>query len=165
MQIKLKKYKNQHELFAKRFSEYSNVTFVFCDTYEEVVRDSDVIVSAATVFEEDVCSDDCFKEGVLVVPVHTRGFTNCDLFFDKVYADDRGHVKGFRYFDRFRSFAEVSEVVNGRKLGRESDRERILAYNIGVAMHDIYFSGKLYEMCGKDCPDVSLNAPIDKFWV
>ena len=35
-----------------------------------------------------------------MVPVHTRGFSNCDLFFDKVFADDYGHVKHFKYFDK-----------------------------------------------------------------
>lgn len=167
--IKLKKYKNQHELFAERFApdkndNYKNVTFVYCDTFEEVVRDSDVVVSAATVFEEDVCSDDCFKEGVLVVPIHTRGFTNCDLFFDKVFADDTGHVKGFKYFDKYRSFAEVSDVVNGTAPGRENDKERIIAYNIGISLHDIFFAGKLYEACGAECPEISLELPDDKFW-
>lgn len=28
--------------------------------------------------------------GVLIVPIHTPGFTNCDLFFDKVFADEYG---------------------------------------------------------------------------
>lgn len=163
--IKLKKYKDQHELFAERFADAKNVEFVYCDTYEEVVRESDVVVSAATVFETDICPDDCFKEGVLVVPVHTRGFTNCDLFFDKIFADDRDHVKGFRYFDRFHSFAEVSDVVSGNAAGRENDRERILAYNIGIALHDIYFAGKLYEICGQECPEISLEAPTEKFWI
>lgn len=168
--IKLKRYKDQHELFAERFAvdkcdDYKNVTFEYCDYFEEVVRDSDIVVSAATVFENDICSDDCFKEGVLVVPIHTRGFTNCDLFFDKVFADDVNHVHGFRYFDQFRFFAEISDVVNGEALGRENNKERILAYNIGIALHDIFFAGKLYELCGDQCPEISLNAPTQKFWV
>lgn len=86
--VKLKTYKDQHELFAEQFESYPNVIFQYCASYEKVVRDSDVIVSAATVFDTEICSDDCFKESVLVVPIHTRGFTNCDLFFDKVFADD-----------------------------------------------------------------------------
>lgn len=168
--VKLKKYKDQHELFAERFSpeksdNYKNVRFEYCDTFEEVIGGSDVIVSAATVFEDDVCADEYFKEGVLVVPIHTRGFTNCDLFFDKVFADDVNHVHGFKYFDRFRSFAEVTDVVNGRAPGRENDKERILAYNIGIALHDIYFAGKLYELCKDNCPEIDLNAPKEKFWV
>lgn len=79
--VKLKKYKNQHELFQQVFSKYPNIIFSYYDTIEEVIKGSEVVVSAATVFEEDVCSDECFDEGILLVPIHTRGFTNCDLFF------------------------------------------------------------------------------------
>ncbi len=38
--------------------------------------------------------------------------------------------------------------MRGRRAGRENDRERILAYNIGIALHDIYFTGKIYELIG-----------------
>lgn len=163
--IKLKKYKNHHELFAAEFKEFTNIIFEICDTFEQVVSESDVIISAATVFEKDVCADEYFNEGVLVVPIHTRGFTNCDLFFDKVFADDTNHVKGFKYFDRFRAFSEVSDVVRKVKPGREDNKERILVYNIGIALHDIYFAGKIYEMIGEKCLEASLNAPKEKFWV
>lgn len=165
MTIKLKKYKNQHELFADKFAEFKNISFVYCDTYEEVVRNSDVIVSAATVFEEDICTNECFKEGVLVVPIHTRGFTNCDLFFDKIYADDTNHVKGFKYFNQYRFFAEVSDVIANKAVGRENSKERIIVYNIGIAIHDMYYAGKIYEMCKDKCIDVSLKAPKEKFWI
>lgn len=163
--IKLKKYKNQHEVFAEKYADLKNVKFVYCDSYETVVRGSDVVVSAVTVLEENICNDDCFKEGVLVVPIHTRGFMNCDLFFDKVYADDTNHVRGFKYFDRYRYFAEVADVLANRAEGRKNDRERIIAYNIGIALHDIYYAGKIYEMCKDKCIDVSLNAPKEKFWI
>lgn len=163
--VKLKKYKDQHLLFAERFLEYANLSFEMLDTYEEVVRGSDVVFSAATVFETDICPDECFQEGILLVPIHTRGFTNCDLFFDKIYADDENHVRGFRNFGKFRSFAEVSSVVNGQAPGRESQKERILAYNIGIALHDIYFAKKIYDRIGQQCPEISLNGPKGKFWI
>jgi len=163
--VKLKKYKDQHLLFAKRFAEYENLHFEFVDTYEETIADSDVVVSAATVFDNDICTDEYFKEGILLVPVHTRGFTNCDLFFDKVYADDENHVKGFKNFDKFKSFAEVASVLRGENPGRESDKERILAYNIGIALHDIFFAGKIYEIIGDSCENIELNSPTEKFWV
>lgn len=162
--VKLKKYKNQHELFQQVFSEYPNITFSYYDTIEEVIKGSEVVVSAATVFEEDVCSDDCFDEGILLVPIHTRGFTNCDLFFDKVFADDTNHVKGFKNFNQFKSFSEISDVVLNNVCGRESSKERILVYNIGIALHDMYFAGKIYEKM-KECTEISLNAPTEKFWL
>ena len=171
MTIKLLKYKDQAELFKERFSENKNLGFVICDDAETVVKGSDVVISCATYFEDDICSDEAFDEGVLIVPVHTRGFTNCDLFFDKVFADDTGHVDHFKNFSKFKYYAEVCDVVNNRKTGRENDKERILAYNIGISTHDIYFAGKIYQLFKDDTAkfnrlaDLDLHDPATKFWV
>jgi ornithine cyclodeaminase/alanine dehydrogenase-like protein (mu-crystallin family) len=99
-----------------------------------------------------------------VIPVHTRGFQNCDLFFDKVFADDTGHVKSFQYFDRFKQFAEVSDVLCGASGGRENNEERILVYNIGLAIHDIYFAHKIEAMLPKTAQTV-LTGALEKLWV
>lgn len=163
--VKIKKYKDQHDLFIKRFSEFHNIEFICCETLRETVDNADVVVSAVTFFENDVFEDYRFKEGVLLVPIHTRGFSNCDLYFDKIFADDTNHVKGFKYFDCFHSFAEVSEVLNHKKPGRENNRERIIAYNIGISLHDIFFAGKLYELLENEGEEISLKEPDDKFWV
>lgn len=166
MNLKLLKYKGQELDFARRFRQLENLTFSFVDSAEDLVRGSDVVVSAATYLPNDMASDDCFDEGVLVVPIHTLGFTNCDLFFDKVFADDRDHVSNFKYFDKFKSFAEVSDVVNEKAIGRENDRERILAYNIGVSMHDINFAAHIYQMIqDADLPTIDLKEPKEKFWI
>lgn len=171
LNVRLLKYKDQAELFAERFSEFDNLHFSIVGDIKNVVKGSDVVISCATYFEDDICTNDCFDEGILVVPVHTRGFTNCDLFFDKVFADDTGHVNHFKNFVKFRYYAEVSDVVNGNSPGRENDKERILAYNIGVSMHDINYAVRIYQML-KERPeiaasltDVDMYAPTDKFWV
>lgn len=165
--IRLLKYKNQEESFVRRFAGYRSLSFAYADNYDDLVRGADVVVSAATYLKDDICPDAAFDEGVLVVPVHTRGFMNCDLFFDKVFADDRGHVNGFRYFSQYRYFAEMTDVVNGNAAGRANDRERILAYNIGVCTHDIYFARKIYAMLESSAilPDVDTGAPTQKFWL
>lgn len=166
LNVKLLRYKGQEELFVNRFAGFENLHFSFTDSYEDLAKGADVIVSAVTYLPDDICSDQCFQEGVLVVPVHTRGFTNCDLFFDKVFADDTAHVSNFKNFARFNSFSEVSDVVNGRAKGRESDRERILAYNIGIAMHDVVFAARIYQALDKGrLQEIELKQPIDKFWV
>lgn len=171
MTVKLLRYKDQAESFQKRFREFENLHFVIVDSVEECIKGSDVIVSCATYFEDDLAPDEWFDEGVLVVPVHTRGFTNCDLFFDKVFADDTGHVDHFKNFDKFRYYAEVSDVINGRAQGRENNKERILAYNIGVSMHDICYAAHIYKLI-KHTPEVyaqltdaEMHDPETKFWV
>lgn len=165
--IKLLKYKGQEISFMERFSEYANLRFQCVDDTDTLIKGSDVVISAVTYFSEDICRDECFDEGVLVVPIHTRGFTNCDLFFDKIYADDYGHVHHFKNFDKFRFFAETYDVVNGKAVGRENEKERILAYNIGLSMHDINFAAHIYEMIhsNKNIVDVDLHDPVEKFWI
>ncbi|MDL2250306.1 ornithine cyclodeaminase/alanine dehydrogenase-like protein (mu-crystallin family) [Lachnospiraceae bacterium PF1-21] len=165
--VKLLKYKEQEKAFVERFANHPNLEFSYIETQEEVIKGSEVVVSCVTHFQKDICSDDCFDEGVLVVPVHTRGFTNCDLFFDKVYADDYGHVHHFQNFEKFKYFAEIQELVKGRARGRESDTERILAYNIGLAIHDINYAAHIYQMIIQEGNIMNLNLgePIEKFWI
>lgn len=171
IRVKLLRYKDQAEDFEYRFKDFSNLSFEIVETTEECIKGSDVIISCATYFDDDIASDDCFDEGVLVVPVHTRGFTNCDLFFDKVFADDTGHVEHFKNFPKFNNYAEVSDVVNGRVAGRENDKERILAYNIGVSIHDINYAANIYQKM-KERPEIfskltnaDMHDPTEKFWV
>lgn len=165
-EVMLLRYKDQAELFVERFKEYSNVSFTVCDDVKELVSASDVIVSCITEATGLLCEDDSlYREGCLVLPVHTRGFQNCDLFFDKVYADDTAHVCGFRYFDRFRQFGEIQDVLSGKIKGRESDKERILSYNIGLGLHDVVYANKIYGMLGEGSNEVEIVRETEKFWI
>lgn len=147
MVVRLKKYKNHAETVMSELSAlYPNVKFEISETMEELVKDADVVVSCITDAEGLLVNDiNLFKPGVLVVPVHTRGFQNCDTVFDKVFADDEGHVKGFKYFNEFRKFGEISDVLSGKIKGRESDQERILSYNIGLGLHDVFYACKILK--------------------
>lgn len=165
--VKLLRYKGQEQLFQKRFAEYSNLNFSIVDDAASLVKGSDVVISAATYLPKDLCTDDCFDEGVLVVPIHTLGFTNCDLFFDKIFADDYNHVCHFKNFNKFKKFSEVCDVVNRKAPGRENSKERILAYNIGISIHDINFAAHIYQILSEKgkLEDIDLKNPTDKFWL
>lgn len=149
--FKLLRYKNQAEEFAEEFSSSKNIEFIMMDNINEWTTDSDVIISCIT-YAADLIQpkEELFKKGVLVVPVHTRGFQNCDLSFDKVFGDDTGHISGFKYFEKFKSFSEISEVISGKTAGRETDDERIISYNIGIALHDIFFADKIAAIYEKE---------------
>ena len=142
--IRLKRYKDHAEKTMERYFSYRNVEWEISDTIEDLVSGSDVVVSCITDADGLLVEDmSLFKPGVLVVPVHTRGFQNCDRVFDKVFADDEGHVKGFKYFNEFRQFGELSDVLSRKVPGRSSDEERILSYNIGLGLHDVLFAHKI----------------------
>ncbi|MCY1362691.1 2,3-diaminopropionate biosynthesis protein SbnB [compost metagenome] len=143
--IKLMRYKDHAESVKAKLAAKGCRNVHICDSYEDLIRDSDVIVSAITVAEGQLGQDHWFTKGCLVVPIHTRGFQNCDLFFDKIFADDTGHVEGFKNFAHFKKFSEIDGVIKQRNSGRESQNERILSYNIGIALHDIYIAQKILE--------------------
>ena len=147
LNIRLYKYKDQAEKIVEEYKGYDNATFTIVDNTSDLVRDADVVVSCITDASGLLVEDESlFKPGVLVVPVHTRGFQNCDTTFDKVYADDTDHVKGFKYFSQFKEFHQIEEVLKGEVAGRESDSERILSYNIGLGLHDVLYASRIYDM-------------------
>lgn len=143
--VKLYRHHDQELRFAERFKGYKNVHFEFCDFYEDVIRDSDLVISAVTRATENFAANNCYKEGVTVIPVCTLGFQNCDLFFDKIYTDEIEQIRGFKYFNQFKVVYNVSDVLQGRAPGRMNSKERILVYNYGIGIHDLYFAKKFYD--------------------
>lgn len=164
LDVTLVRYKNQAELFMQRFADYENIRFYVAETAEEAISKADVIVSCVTQANELICPNEAaFRKGCLLLPVHTRGFQNCDLTFDKVFADDTAHVCNFKYFNQFRYFAEIQDVISGASVGRSSDDERIISYNIGLGLHDVLFASKIYDATSSAV--LQWNKVQDKFWV
>lgn len=139
------------------FRQDPDVYFVLCDTYEEVIGGSDLVISAITKVTENFVTDEYFKEGCTVIPICTMGFQNCDLFFDRVFTDEMEQIRGFRYFDHFAPVTtNVTDVLNGAAPGRTDNVQRILVYNYGIAIHDLVFAANIYGRAAvPDTPSIS----------
>lgn len=154
LEIRLLRYKDQAERFRAWLLEQlpsgmaAELHFCILDEPWALVAGADIVVSAPTYLEDDLLPPEAFGPGTLLVPIHTRGFMACDLAFDRIYGDDRGHLEGFRHFAQYRCFAEVADVLREPGRGRRSDDERILVYNIGLAIHDVAFAVKMGERLG-----------------
>lgn len=143
--VRLLSYKTHVSQFIEEFQCHSNVRFEEVENINSLIDGTDAVISCITNAEGLLAENSCFKPGITVIPVHTKGFQNCDLFFDKVFADDRDHVKNFRHFECFRQFGEIAPVLAGKAAGRTSPEERILSYNIGLGLHDIVFAKHIYD--------------------
>ena len=163
--VKLYKHHQQEVRFAERFSNLENITFIYCDTYEEVITDTDLVVSTVTKADKNFVADECFKQGITVIPICTLGFQNCDLFFDKVFTDEIEQIRGFKYFNKFKAVANVSDVLNLKKKGRENNEERIIVYNYGLGIHDLYFAKKFYELADVNDIDYSYSYSKSKYFI
>lgn len=157
MQIYLFAYKNQHELFIERFSNFPNLHFTVFTDLKQMLKQSDVVISCITATNDVLAEPSDFKDDVLVIPVHTRGFQNCDLEFDHIFCDDISHISSFKYFKQYKSVTEMTDVINNKDFSITGKR---LAYNIGVSTQDIFFAKKIYDYILK--ADKKLE---QKFWV
>ncbi len=164
--IKLLRYKDQAEQFIDRFKAFNNVTFDIIDDKDAFASEAEVLISCVTVAKELLFPDDSlFKKGVTVIPVHMRGFQNCDLFFDKVYGDETSQIKNFKYFDKFRQYDELHHVLQGKNPGRTNNDERILCYNYGIALHDIVFASRIFEKTKSTQIGFDYKKESNKVWV
>lgn len=164
--VMLVKYKDQADLFIDRFKEYKNVSFEIVDSAEKMAGRVDVFISCITNAQGLLVPDEgIFQPGVTVIPVHMRGFQNCDTTFDRVFGDDTGHVSGFKYFNQYKDYNEIGEVLAGRDPGRRSDEQRIIDYNYGLALHDVVYAAKIYELLHRESQEVIIERETDKFWV
>lgn len=164
--IRLMRYKSQAEEFMERFKAYDNITFEIVDDKNAFLAGADVLISCVTVATELLFPDDTlFKKGVTAIPVHVRGFQNCDLFFDKVFGDDTGQIQTWKYFNQFHEYDEIHHVLQGKNPGRTNDDERILSYNYGIALHDIVFASKIYEKAINTSQGFEYQKQNKKIWV
>lgn len=143
--IWLMRYKDHAE---KIMSMYPGADYYVADSREELVANTDTLFSCVTVMHEQFLPEFAYPAGYTLIPVHVRGFQDCDLTFDKVFGDDTGHMRNWKNFANYRQFAEFSDVLLGLKSGRTDTSERIISYNYGLGLHDLWFASQIYDMIG-----------------
>jgi len=141
--IWLMQYKDHAEKIA---AQYPNVKFRTTRDRRELVNNTNVLFSCVTVMHDQFLPADAYPSGYLCVPVHVRGFQDCDIAFDCVFGDDTAHLSNWKNFAQFKRFTEFSDVLLGKKEGRSTPAERILSYNYGLGLHDLWFASRIYDM-------------------
>ncbi len=167
LEIYLLRYKDQAEKFIERFRHVENVKFFIAENYEAVAENSQVLFSCVTNTDDLFCAAEKYPAGITIIPVHSKGFQNCDLVFDKIFADQTAQIKSFKYWEQFSKLnyrGEFSDVLTGKIEGRTNDRERILSYNVGIAIHDVRFAFEVYRRVGARCENFDLKSPAEKIF-
>ena len=142
--------------------------------YEDAMKGADVIVAATAMLHEPVLFDKWVKPGALVLAVQRHGWNEDVLTkFDKVVVDDFDQfsslIKAKGCYNPFPDapYAELGDVVTGKKAGRENAEERIINFNCGLALHDMVVGARVLEKCKElglgvelDLMDVSKPTPL-----
>ena len=121
-------------------------------SYEDAMSNADVIIASTAMLHEPVLFDKWVKPGALVLAVQRHGWNEDVLVkFDKVVVDDFAQfsalikAKGCYNPIPDAPYAELGDVVAGKKPGRENSTERVINFNCGLAINDMVVAAKVLE--------------------
>ena len=113
---------------------------------EEAVRGADVVVPGGPITAERRASilPEWIAAGALLVAIDYDSYVTdeCIAAMDIVLTDDRGQIEDAReregkFLGVTRIDADNAEMIARGSGRRENDRQRILAFNLGVALEDV----------------------------
>ena len=125
------------------------------DSTEDALRGADLVVSATTTSTPFV-KNAWLGEGVTVYSIGKNQEMESDVYrkADKFVVDSWVHCKNKsdmqrmlkeKYLSEKDLYAELPELLSGKKLARESDRERIFIRAIGLVNQDIAMANYIYR--------------------
>jgi ornithine cyclodeaminase/alanine dehydrogenase-like protein (mu-crystallin family) len=145
--------------FAARLSRDLGKDVIETSDWESCVRGADIVVEASRLPEPaPLLETEWICRGALVVPYGTMSAVELSLtdIMDKIVVDDWGQCKGGQ-FGSLRAhvdagklsertlYAELGEIVAGRKPGRENDDETILFWHRGLSLSDIALGAAMLD--------------------
>jgi ornithine cyclodeaminase/alanine dehydrogenase-like protein (mu-crystallin family) len=123
----------------------------------KAVEDCDVVVSSGPILKNPrpVIEAAWFKDGGFACPLDFDSYWKPEAMrsMDKFCTDDVEQLEYYKrqgYFsDAPNVYAELSEIVSGKKPGREDSVERIMSMNLGLAIEDMATAKLVYEKAKK----------------
>jgi ornithine cyclodeaminase/alanine dehydrogenase len=123
------------------------------DSVKKAVNGMDMILTATQRLKEPLIRDEWVKQGCLGFGLEASRawYGNAILNADKFITDSWDQTIHFYEQGAFpdglpKLHAELGEIVAGKKPGRETQEERILAINIGLALQDVIVANRVYEV-------------------
>jgi ornithine cyclodeaminase/alanine dehydrogenase-like protein (mu-crystallin family) len=139
--------------YVAEMSEHYELEIVATSSPKECVVEGDIVVSGAPIVAhpEPVIEPDWVKPGCLGISIDYDASWRPDTVasMDLVLSDDRaqlkdeqnkGHFKGVDRLD-----ADLSEMLHTGQALRSNNEQRILGYNLGIALEDLAVACELYR--------------------
>jgi ornithine cyclodeaminase/alanine dehydrogenase-like protein (mu-crystallin family) len=122
-------------------------------TAEEAVRGMDLVVTSGPILKEPrpLIPAGWLEAGSFACPLDFDSYWTGEAMeqADKLATDDLAQLAYYRtvgYFDNTpEPYADLGEIVNGRKPGRASADERTMSLNLGLAIEDVATARLVYR--------------------
>ena len=148
--------KDSRERYAKEMGEKFNLNVIPVDSAEEAVRGADIVVTVTTA-DEPLIKRGWVEPGMTILKLGSYQEIDLEIIatVDKVVVDnwtfvshrskeiiellDTGKIR------REDIYSEITEIVAGKKVGRENDDEKILLIALGMGGDYVALFSDLYK--------------------
>jgi ornithine cyclodeaminase/alanine dehydrogenase-like protein (mu-crystallin family) len=139
--------------YAEEMSNRFEIEVIPMTTPREAVEDCDMVVTAGPIMKKPHRSiqPGWLKQGAFASLVDFDSYWHPEAMKEttKFCTDDVGqlmHYKGMGYFQEIPPiYAELGELVAGKKVGRESPDEKTMTANLGLAIDDMAVAPRIYR--------------------
>lgn len=139
--------------YIEEMSAKLGVEIVGVEEPRKAVVDSDLVVTSGPILKhpQPTIEKDWLKPGAFGSAVDFDSYWQPEALaqMDKISTDDHDQFHYYRSAGYFQDtpdpYADLGEIVAGRKPGRQSNDERTLAINLGLAMDDMAVAPEIYR--------------------
>ncbi|MFZ4695787.1 MAG: ornithine cyclodeaminase family protein [Verrucomicrobiia bacterium] len=139
--------------FAKEMSPLVGLDIEVVRTPKEAVVGMDLVVTSGPILKHPspVIEAGWLGEGAFASPVDFDSYWKGEALrqADKLSTDDTAQMEYYRSVGYFKDtphpYADLGEIVAGRKIGRQTPQERTICVNLGIALDDIATAILIYR--------------------
>jgi ornithine cyclodeaminase/alanine dehydrogenase-like protein (mu-crystallin family) len=143
--------------YVEEITVKHRVKVVPVNSPRKAVEGCDVVVSAGPILKNPrpVIEATWFKDGGFACPLDFDSYWKPEAMhsMDKFCTDDVEQLEYYKHQGYFsdlpKVYAELSEIVSGKKPGREDSVERIMSMDLGLAIEDMATAKLVYEKAKK----------------
>lgn len=139
--------------FISEMRDKFNFEVIGVNEPKKAVVESDLVVTSGPILKHPtpIIKIDWFKPGAFGSAVDFDSYWTGGALaqMDRISTDDQAQFQYYKSVGYFQQtpdpYADLGEIVAGLKPGRQSDEERILAINLGLAMDDMAIAPEIYR--------------------
>jgi len=143
--------------YVREMTEKHELKIAPVTSPKKAVENCDIVVTAGPILENPipVIEASWFEDGGFACPLDFDSYWKSKAMhsMDKFCTDDRTQLEYYKKLGYFsdipKVYADLGEIVGGRKIGRENPQERIMSMNLGLAIEDMATATLIYEEAEK----------------
>ncbi len=143
--------------YATEMKEKLGISIEIVESPKVAVKNSDLIVTSGPIMKhpKPIIEKGWMKEGAFASAVDFDSYwtTESLLEIDKIYTDDVSQMQFYRTIGYFQEtpvpVGDLGQLLTKAVVGRENEKERIMAMNLGLALDDMATAPLIYEQAKK----------------